>query len=132
METARGTFEVKLAPLDDGDVSATGGFGRMSIDKSFDGDLTGSSRGQMVAERTSVEGSAGYVALERVQGTVGGRSGEFVLVHKGVMQRGEGELTVTVVPDSGTDGLTGISGSMDIRIVDGRHDYVFRYALPGD
>lgn len=102
METARGTFQVKLTPLADADEDGLGAFGRMAIDKTFEGDLAGTSRGQMLAERTPVEGSAGYVALERVQGTVGGRTGEFVLQHRGSMRRGDGELSVTVVPDSGT------------------------------
>ena len=126
---ASGPFEVKLAPQPpepDGD----GGLGRMTIDKQFHGDVEGSSKGQMLTAGTSVKGSAGYVAIEKVTGVLHGRSGTFVLQHSGTMTRGEPQLTITVVPDSGTDQLAGLSGTMTINRADGKHSYVFEYNLP--
>ena len=126
--TATGTFEVKLTP-----VGAAGDpVGAMSIDKTFRGDLEGRSRGTMLAVRTAVAGSAGYVAMEIVDATLAGRAGTFALQHGGTMDRGAASLSVTVVPDSATDGLAGLTGAMDIAVADGRHDYVFRYALPDE
>lgn len=104
--------------------------GRMSLDKQFAGDLQGTSKGQMLAFVTPVEGSAGYVAMERVTGTLHGRTGTFVLQHGGIMDRNARHLTITVVPDSGTGELEGLSGTMDIIIEGGKHSYVFEYALP--
>ena len=126
MNQATGTSVVKLTPQEDGD---NGGLGRMRIDKQFQGDLEGTSQGQMLAARSSVKGSAGYVAMERVSGSLGGRSGTFVLQHSGTMTRGEPQLSVTVVPDSGTADLTGLSGKMAINIAAGEHSYVFEYAI---
>ncbi|MDQ3266878.1 MAG: DUF3224 domain-containing protein [Myxococcota bacterium] len=103
--------------------------GRLTIDKKFEGDLAGASVGQMVAFRAPVKGSAGYVAMERVTGTLGGRSGTFVLQHSGTMDRGASSLRVSVVPDSGTDGLTGLTGTLDIQIDAGKHSYRFDYAF---
>lgn len=103
----------------------------MSIEKRFHGDLEATSQGEMIAVQSAVKGSAGYVALERVTGTLHGRSGSFVLQHSGTMTRGVPALTVTVVPDTGTDALTGITGTLDITIVDGNHTYTFDYELPG-
>ncbi len=125
---ASGTFDVKLNPQAPDDPSDPAPLGRLTIDKEFHGDLTGTSKGQMLATGTAVDGSAGYVALERVTGTVAGRSGTFVLQHYGLMDRGVGQLTVTVVPDSGTDELTGLSGQMTIDMTDG-HAYTFDYTL---
>ena len=104
--------------------------GRMSIDKKFHGDLEGSSKGEMLAAMSEVKGSAGYVAMERVSGTLAGRSGTFVLQHRGIMTRGVPQLSVTVVPDSGTGGLSGLTGSMTIKVEEGRHSYEFEYQLP--
>ncbi len=101
----------------------------MSIDKKFSGDLEGTSKGEMLSAMTAVKGSAGYVALERVRGTLHGRSGSFVLQHSGTMTRGVPELTVTVVPDSGVDQLEGLKGKMTIKIEGGRHFYEFEYEL---
>jgi hypothetical protein len=123
---AIGTFEVKLTPMD----GVETGISSMSIDKTFQGSLQGSSVGQMLAFRSSVEGSAGYVAIEHVTAELADRSGSFTLQHNGIMGRGEQSLTVVVVPDSGTDGLSGIDGEMDIIVTPGRHDYKFRYTLP--
>ena len=106
---ATGTFEVKVTPIATSDAVDTGGFGRLALDKRFAGDLTGTSRGQMLAAGTEVEGSGGYVALERVSGTLNGWKGSFILQHTGTMSHGTYDLRVTVVPDSGTDQLTGIA-----------------------
>ena len=128
MTHAAGTFDVKLAPqADDGDAT----LGRLSIDKQFHGDLEGTSRGQMLTAGTDVEGSAGYVAIERVRGTLHGRRGTFALQHSGTMTRGAPSLTIHVVPDSGTEELAGLSGRMSITIAEGRHSYDFEYALGG-
>ena len=101
----------------------------MSIDKQFHGDLEGTSQGQMLSAGTSTKGSAGYVAIERIAGTLHGRAGTFVLQHSGTMTRGAPELSVTVVPDSGTGQLVGLSGKLNIKIADGKHSYEFDYAL---
>ncbi|GAB4556013.1 MAG: DUF3224 domain-containing protein [Rhizobacter sp.] len=125
---AAGSFEVKLLPQPLAD--AESGLGRMSIDKVFSGDLQGTSKGEMLSALTAVKGSAGYVAIERVTGTLQGRSGSFMLQHLGTMTRGTPTLTVLVVPDSGTEGLTGIAGSLSINITDGKHFYTLDYTLP--
>ncbi|MCG3160273.1 MAG: hypothetical protein JMDDDDMK_01342 [Acidobacteria bacterium] len=127
MMHASGTFEVELTPQDD----KTGGLprGRMLIKKKFHGDLDAASEGQMLALMTSVKDSAGYVAIERVSGTLQGRKGSFALQHNGTMARGAQRLIITVVPDSGTDELTGLTGEMAIRIADGKHYYEFDYSL---
>lgn len=129
---ASGTFEVKLSPQAPDEGQSGVGIGRMLINKSFAGDLEGTSRGQMLAAMTSVTGSAGYVALEQVTGTLAGRSGAFVLQHTGTMTRGTPQLTVSVVPDSGTGELEGLNGTMQIIIDEGRHSYVFEYTLGDD
>lgn len=118
---ARGTFEVKLAPLALDDMAADAALGRMSLDKKFLGDLEATSKGEMLSAGTAVKGSAGYVAIERVAGTLNGRAGAFVLQHSGVMTRGEPQLSVTVVPDSGTGQLTGVAGKMTIKIDGKKH-----------
>jgi hypothetical protein len=124
--TATGTFEVKLAPVGTPDDP----IGTMSLDKVYSGDLEGPSKGTMLAFRSAVAGSAGYVAMERVTATLAGRQGAFTLQHNGLMDRGTPSLTVVVVPDSGTDGLTGLAGELEIIQSPGRHDYRFRYTLP--
>lgn len=123
---ARGTFEVTLLPIGGND----GPIGVLSIDKIFHGDLQGSSVGQMLAFRTPVEGSAGYVAMERVTAVLAGREGAFTLQHNGLMTRGTPTLSVVVVPDSGSDGLLGLAGTLEISITQGRHDYRLLYSLP--
>ena len=127
---AKGTFEVKLTPQkpDNKDAEAAN-IGRMSADKQYHGDLEGTGKGEMLAAGTEVKGSAGYVAMERVTGTLHGRSGSFVLQHSGTMTRGTPELTVTVVPDSGTGQLVGLAGKMNIIIAGGKHSYEFEYTL---
>ena len=126
---ASGTFEVQLAPIPAYDTSEGSPLGRMSIDKQFVGDLEATSKGEMLMAGTQVKGSAGYVALERVRGALHGRSGTFVLQHSGTMTRGAPHLTLTVVPDSGTDSLVGLAGTMAINIVDRTHLYEFDYTL---
>jgi hypothetical protein len=122
---ATGTFEVKLVPQTTEEKT----LGRMSIDKQFHGDLEAISKGEMLSAMTSVKGSAGYVAMERVTGSLHGQTGTFVLQHSGTMTRGTPQQSVTVVPDSGTDQLTGLSGKMIILIADGGHSYEFEYEL---
>jgi hypothetical protein len=125
---ATGTFEVKVTPQSDDKSDAS--LGRMSLEKQIHGDLEATSKGQMLTAATDVKGSAGYVAIERITGTLKGRSGSFVLQHSGTMTRGAPSLTITVVPDSGTGQLAGISGTMKITIADGKHSYDFDYTLP--
>ena len=128
MTIANGTFEVNLTPqADDGAEGTT--LGRLTIDKQFHGDLEATSKGQMLTAGTAVAGSAGYVAVEQVSGTLHGRSGTFVLQHNATMTRGAPQLAITVVPDSGTDQLVGITGTMTIEIADGKHSYRFEYTL---
>ncbi|MGB6310548.1 MAG: DUF3224 domain-containing protein [Steroidobacteraceae bacterium] len=128
---ARGAFEVTLVPQKtDNPPAESAGIGRMSLDKSFTGDLEAASAGEMLSAM-SAEDSGVYVAIERVTGRLSGRSGAFVLQHCGIMTRGSPQLSVMVVPESGTDGLQGISGSMAIKIDDGKHYYDFDYTLPG-
>jgi hypothetical protein len=126
---ASGTFTVKLTPQELHKTIEGAPVGRLSIDKQFQGDLEGSSIGEMLSAMTEVKGSAGYVAIERVTGTLHGKRGTFVLQHNGVMTRGAPRLSCTVVPDSGTGELTGLSGSLAINIVDGKHLYEFDYTL---
>jgi hypothetical protein len=127
---ASGTFDVKIKPQAPEDNVGDPTIGRMSIDKQFHGDLEATSLGQMLTAMTDVKDSAGYVAIERVRGTLHGRRGTFALQHTGTMNRGVPGLSVTVVPDSGTDQLVGLTGTMAINIVDGKHLYEFDYALP--
>jgi hypothetical protein len=127
---ARGTFEVKLTPQPADDYADGAALGRMVIDKQFQGDLQATSKGQMLTGMSSVKGSAGYVAIERVSGALAGRRGTFVLQHSGIMARGAASLTVTVVPESGTDQLTGLTGTMTIDVAGGQHSYEFEYTLP--
>jgi len=131
MAFATGTFEVKLNPLAPYAQSEDANLGRMSIDKQFHGDLEAVSKGEMLTAGTAVKGSAGYVAIERVNGVLHGKRGTFVLQHTGTMNRGTPKLSVTVVPDSGADELTGLSGQMTIQIADGKHSYEFEYAIAG-
>ncbi len=126
---ARGTFEVKLTPQATDGSPDSALLGRMSIDKVFHGDLEATSKGAMLTAGTSIKGSAGYVAIERVSGTLHGRSGAFVLQHSGTMTRGAPQLTITVVPDSGTEGLVGLAGKVTITIAEGKHSYELEYTL---
>ena len=126
-----GTFTVELTPQKpDSPVAETAGLGRMSLDKRFSGGLDATSAGEMLSAMGSVQGSAGYVAMERVRGTLDGRMSGFVLKHDGTMTRGAPSLLISVVPDSGTDALTGLAGTMAIEIEGGLHRYAFDYSLP--
>jgi hypothetical protein len=127
---ATGTFEVKINPIGAYNDAADALLGRMSLDKQFHGELEGTGKGEMLTAGSPVEGSAGYVAVERITGTLHGRRGTFALIHRGIMTRGTPELIITVVPDSGTGELVGLTGTMMINIADGKHSYDFEYALP--
>jgi metallo-beta-lactamase class B len=126
---AEGTFEVSMKPEstteDDGITR-----GRMRLEKTFTGDLVGTGQGEMLTAMTGTQGSAGYVAIERVTGTLHGRAGSFVLQHTGIMDRGTPQLAVTIVPDSGTGELAGIAGTLAIDVADGQHRYTLEYSLP--
>lgn len=128
---ASGPFDVKLTPQKpDSEVAQEANLGRMTIDKHFHGDLEATSKGEMIATQTEVKGSAGYVAMERVTGTLKGHRGSFVLQHSATMFRGAPTLSITVVPDSGTEELKGITGTMNIIIApDGKHSYEFDYTI---
>ena len=128
---ASGTFEVKLTPQAPAENAGDPTIGRMAIDKQFRGALEAASRGEMLAAMTGREGSAGYVALERVAGVLEGLEGTFALQHSGTMTRGVPQLSITVVPDSGTGQLAGLAGRMTINIADGKHSYDFEYTLAG-
>ncbi len=125
---ANGTFEVKVTPLPSPDADAA--LGAMSLDKKFHGALEATGQGRMLTAGTAVKDSAAYVAIERVNGTLDGRTGSFVLQHSATMTRGTPQQKITVVPDSGTDQLTGLAGTMTIKITDGKHFYEFEYTLP--
>ena len=127
---ARGEFSVKLAPLAFEGAPDKSLLGRMSIDKQISGDLVATTKGQMLSAMTETKGSAGYVAIELVEGTLHGKSGAFTLQHTGTMNRGAPSLSVTVVPDSGRGDLVGIEGVFEIIIEEGKHSYVFSYSLP--
>ena len=127
--TARGTFEVKMGMLAFENAAEGASLSRMSLDKKFEGDIAGTGAGQMLAAGTAVKDSAAYAAIEQVSGTLHGRKGTFVLHHTGTMNRGVPSLVITVVPDSGTGELAGLSGSMTIRIDGGNHYYEFTYTL---
>ena len=128
-EQAKGTFEVKMNPHPAYETEEGVQLGRVSIDKTFAGDLDGISHVEMISAITPVKGSAGYVAIERVSGSLHGRTGTFVLQHSGTMTRGKPELMVSVVPDSGTAALEGIAGRFNIEITGGKHFYSFDYTL---
>jgi hypothetical protein len=127
MTSATGSFEVKIIPLSEGATDLS--LGRMSIDKRFQGALEATSKGQMLTGMSDVKGSAGYVAIEKVSGKLDGREGTFILQHNATMNRGTPQLTIVVIPDSGTGELAGLSGTMNINIADGKHSYDFEYTL---
>ena len=123
---ATGTFEVKLSPQ-----QSDPPIGRMSIEKQWQGGLVGTSKGEMLASGSGAAGSSGgYVALEQFSGTLNGRKGSFILQHSATMTRGTPQLTIKVVPDSGTDELVGLTGQLKIAIAEVKHSYKFRYTLP--
>ena len=126
---AVGSFEVKLMPQPAYAAGDDPRMGRLGIDKRFHGDIEATSKGEMLSASTETRGSAGYVAMERVSGTVHGRQGTFILQHSGSMRGGNQELSVTVVPDSGTGELAGMAGAMRIIIEGGAHAYEFDYTF---
>jgi hypothetical protein len=130
---ATGTFAVKIAPAEASALGQAAGLGSMTIDKTFSGDLEGTSKGEMLTGSTESTGAMAYVAIERVTGKLKGRSGSFLLMHNASMLKTDpksGVMQVTVVPHSGTDGLAGLSGKMTITIESGKHSYDFEYQLP--
>lgn len=129
-EVARGEFVVKLLPLAFEGQEEGSKLGRMSIDKTISGDLVATTKGQMLSAMTEIRGSAGYVAIEKVEGSLKGKNGTFVLQHAGTMNQGSPSLSVTVVPDSGTGELVGLAGQFNIIIAAGKHSYEFKYTLP--
>ncbi|HEX4065339.1 MAG TPA: DUF3224 domain-containing protein [Acidobacteriaceae bacterium] len=130
MQQATGTFEVKLVPQKADNAQAeAAGLGRMALDKQFDGALAATSQGEMLSILDREKGSGGYVAMERVTGTLDGRKGSFILQHNATMNRGEAEMNIVVVPDTGTGQLAGISGSMTVKIEGGQHYYYFDYSI---
>ncbi len=130
MPTARGSFTVDMEaepPFLEHDGLT---LNRNTVRKEFSGDMVGSSEAQMLAAFTATPGSAGYVAVKHFTGSVNGTSGSFVLQHTGVMNKGDAQLTVTIVPDSGSSDLTGISGTLEITNDDGQHSYILTYEFP--
>ncbi|ULU26107.1 DUF3224 domain-containing protein [Dyella terrae] len=127
---AKGTFDVKITPQPTQEGVGDPSVGRMAIDKQFQGDMQGHGKGQMLAVGTAVDGSAGYVAMERVNASVHGRQGSFALQHCGPMHRGTPALTIAIVPDSGAGELAGIAGTLSVNIANGVHSYDLHYTLP--
>ncbi len=126
---AKGTFDVQLPVLSVAPGTEAAQLSRKAIHKTFQGDLVANSLGEMLASLPTIPGSAGYVAMERVEGHLAGSPGSFVLMHFGTMDRGQRTLTIQVVPDSGTGELEGLSGTMEIDIRDEQHYYLFNYQL---
>jgi len=126
---ATGSFDVKITPLATDTPAEGSSLGRMSLEKQFHGDLEATSTGEMLTAGTAIKNSAGYVAIERVAGSLHGRTGTFALQHNATMTRGVGALNIVVVPDSGTGELAGLSGTLSIEIAGGKHGYVFEYTL---
>jgi hypothetical protein len=127
---AKGTFQVQMKPLAEANTHDGVSLGQMALDKVFEGDLMAVGKGTMLTALTATKGSAGYVAIERVTGTLHGKRGSFVFQHSGSMNRGAQQLSITVVADSGTAELAGIAGVFKLNIVDGQHFYEFEYSLP--
>ncbi|MCK7592233.1 DUF3224 domain-containing protein [Pseudomarimonas salicorniae] len=130
-QTATGTFTVEMTPQPDADVVDGVTLGRMALSKQFSGDFSGTGKGQMLTAMTAEDGSAGYVAIERLTGSLHGHRGGFVLQHRGTMDRGARSLSIRIVPDSGTGELAGITGSFELDIREGVHHYTLHYRLPG-
>lgn len=127
---AVGTFDVKVTPVTPPSGAAENPISELSLDKQFHGPLEAASKGTMLASGNPAKGAGGYVAMEKVTGTLGGRKGSFVLQQSGTMKGGAAEMSVTVVPGSGTDQLAGLDGKMTIQISSGKHSYDFEYTLP--
>lgn len=125
MQMITGEFDVKIIPTESDDPT----MGMMLLDKTYRGDLKGTGKGRMLTGMTSVKGSAAYVAIERIDGELNGKKGTFLIQHSGTMSKEKQSLTISVVPDSGTGELTGLIGTMEIRIVDRKHFYDFRFGF---
>jgi hypothetical protein len=132
MPQAQGTFEVKAAPLPADDATAATSIARYSLDKVYRGDLEGASAGEMMGAGNPATGSAGYVAIEQVTGTLHGRHGSFALQHSSTMDQGKYDMNIKVAPGSGTEQLAGIAGVLTIIIEGGKHSYSFEYTLPAE
>ena len=126
---AKGSFDVKMTPLTWSESAVDHALNRFSLEKTFHGDIEGTSQGQMLSAGTNEKGSAGYVAIEKVTGTLHGRNGSFMMQHNGIMNRGVPQLSIVIVPDSGTGDLTGLAGALTIHIADGKHSYELAYTL---
>ncbi|MCX7553711.1 DUF3224 domain-containing protein [Marinicella sp. S1101] len=130
MKKISGVFEVKMQPEASSFIGTNGvKIGRMVLNKNYQGELNATSQGEMLSAVTATEGSAGYVAIEQVSGVLVGKSGGFVLQHSGIMQQGKSELTLVVIPDSGSGELHGLQGQMDIKIENGVHFYDFEFTF---
>ncbi len=128
-QLAKGSFEIVMTPAPAGEGAGRLSVGRMLIDKKYQGDFTGTGQGEMLSAGNPAAGSAGYVAIEHVTGTLNGRSGGFALQHNGVMHAGASNLAITIVPGSGTGDLFGIEGKLKLDIVDRKHFYEIDYTL---
>jgi len=127
---AKGTFEVKVTPVKDDDASIVEGMGRLTLNKTWSGELVGTSKGQMLGYSDKAQTTGGYVAMEVFTGTVNGKKGSFALQHVGTMEKGKFAINVEIIPGSGTADLTGITGKLEIIIADGKHSYELAYSLP--
>ena len=133
MKTASGTFDVKVNPTESSDIGKAGGIGRMTIDKTFSGPLTGTSKGEMLTGANETTGAMAYVAMEKVTGKLDGLSGSFLLSHNASMLKSDpssSALHISVVAASGTDALVGLTGRMTITMNEGKHHYQLTYELP--
>ncbi len=126
MKKITGEFDVKIIPADTGDSQ----IGMMLLDKTYHGELNGTGKGRMLTGMTAVKDSAGYVAIERIEGELSGKRGSFLIQHSGTMAKGKQSLLIGVIPDSGTGDLLGLEGEMQIRIEERKHFYDFQYSLP--
>jgi hypothetical protein len=129
-QRATGPFDVFMKPASPPEKEGRTAIGRMVLDKQYFGDLVAIGKGEMLTAVTDTQGSAAYVAIERITGTLNGRGGSFVIQHNGTMSGGSQNLSTSVVPDSGTEQLTGISGTLAMKVVEGKHVYALDYVLP--
>jgi hypothetical protein len=132
---AKGSFDVKMTPAEPTDFEKANDVTRLTSDKTWHGDFEGVSHGEMITGSTASTGSMAYVAIERMTGKLSGRQGSFTFAHRASMMKGDapsaGELSVLVVPNSGTGELTGLAGSLMIHIdAQGKHTWTFDYSLP--
>lgn len=127
---ASGSFDITMSPASPPEHEGRTALGRMQLDKQYVGDLVATGKGQMLTAVTDTEGSAAYVAIERISGTLKGKKGSFVIQHTGTMSGGTQQLTINVVPNSGTDELAGITGTLALKMVERKHLYEFNYVLP--